>query len=259
MVRMTMSRVTDPTDHLRWLRQSADEDSGTGFDLEHWPSSTWVLHAMYENPLLEGLGTHDDLHRRRLDASDAAPLIIDEATLDGLTTVTGVPLGFVVRPGRAWRRVSWKEYLDRTASQQRGRDHPPCFRWFPPGSWPVAVEPPAEGSLDDESLLSLVDVLASCAAEGLDTECLAYYAPLAADFDSVHLWQGPLSSVRELVDEFGGPYRSSPSNIWPRDRSWFVWTDHDLQGTKVSGTARLIEAVRAHPALETHDWMPAPT
>jgi len=51
-----------------------------GYDAAGWPASTWVLHAMYENPDLRGFGTHDDLQRRRLESGDAAPLTIGEVT-----------------------------------------------------------------------------------------------------------------------------------------------------------------------------------
>jgi hypothetical protein len=43
----------------------------------------------------------------------------------------------------------------------------------------------------------------------------------------------------------------SPSNIWPEDRSWFVYTDSDLHGTRVSGPAELIASLAADNALET--------
>jgi len=43
----------------------------------------------------------------------------------------------------------------------------------------------------------------------------------------------------------------SPSNFWPADQSWFVYTDWDLQGTKVSGSAALIAALVEDLRLET--------
>jgi len=250
-----MKRVTDPTDQLSWLVASAEEEEVAGYDLQEWLASMWILHAMYENPALHGLGTHDDLHKRRLDAGDVAPLIIGEVNLDEGTTVTGTALGFVIRPGQEWRRVSWIDYLDR--SRGRGPDcgYPPSGRWFPAGSWPVSIEPPPEGSLDEESLGALIDVLAAGSTEGPETECYAYYAPLpAGDFDTPHLWRGPLRSIPDLIDDFGGAYPSSASNFWPVDRSWFVWSDWDLLGTKVSGSRELVAAVKANSSLEAVDW-----
>ena len=43
--------------------------------------------------------------------------------------------------------------------------------------------------------------------------------------------------------------------LWPRDRSWFVWTDWDLKGTRLSGSRALGGAARADAVLETVDWL----
>ena len=246
-----MSRLADPSEQVAWLVRSSGKETLTGYDLDEWPATTWILHAMYENPALKGLGTHDEWLQRQFAAGDIAPLLIGEVNLDEETTVTGSPLGFVVRPGQAWGRISWRQYINRSGGKGEHCGYPPCHRWFPPGSWPVSIEPPPEGSMDEESLEALIEVLAA-SSMGLQTECFAYYAPLAAgDFDTAHLWQGPLRSISELIAEHGGPYPSSPSNFWSADRDWFVWTDWDLQGTKVSGSERLITAVQASSVLET--------
>jgi len=84
-----MKRLGETADAMVWLRDRPSEEPITGFDAGGWAASTWVLHAMYENPDLVGLGTHDDLHRRRLDSGDVAPLIIGDVNLDATTTVTG--------------------------------------------------------------------------------------------------------------------------------------------------------------------------
>jgi|APThiThiocy_cv2_1041547.scaffolds.fasta_scaffold01660_2 hypothetical protein len=42
----------------------------------------------------------------------------------------------------------------------------------------------------------------------------------------------------------------SPNLSWPEDHSWCVATEIDFDSTLVAGTADLIEAVLAHPALE---------
>jgi hypothetical protein len=210
---------------------------------------------MYENVDLGGLGTHHDHHQARLAAGDVAPLVVNGVDLDATTTVTGTPLGFAARPGSSWERVRWADYLRRYPDFRSDRRFPPGHRWFPAGSWPLAVQPPPEGSLDGASLQALLDVVASHSPRGLDTECFAFYASLpAGDFDTVHLWTGPLGHVPDLLSERGGPYGFSPTNFWPADREWFVLTDCDLQATKVSGDAALIAALRAHPSLECAEW-----
>lgn len=155
-----MERVAEPAGALAWIHDRVRGESVTGFDLSGWPTSTWVLHAMYENQALTGLGTHDDVHRRRLEAGDAAPLIIGDMNLDEISTVTGTPLGFVVRPGRPWTRVTWADYLQRFPEFHPARDVPPCYKWFPFRSWPMSIDAPPEGSLDEESLEALLTVLA---------------------------------------------------------------------------------------------------
>ncbi|NJC65657.1 hypothetical protein HC028_14285 [Planosporangium flavigriseum] len=250
-----MERAEDAASLLSWLGDRPAEEGVTGYAPDGWEASTWILHAMYENPALERLGTHDELHRRRLNAGEIEPLIIGDVNLDEATSVVGTPLGFVIKPGRPWRRVRWGDYLARTPEFHGDRSYPPSDRWFPHASWPVAVEPPPEASLDEESLGALLDTLAAQSPSGDAIRCYAFYAALpASDFDTVHLWQGPLSAVPELIQDNGGPYQCSPTNLWPLDRSWFVWTDWDLQATRVSGTRTLIDAIRATPALETIEW-----
>jgi hypothetical protein len=91
---------------------------------------------------------------------------------------------------------------------------------------------------------------------GQDTECFAFYSSLAAggDFDNVHLWRGLLSNIPEVIDDRGDPYGFSPTNFWPTDQHWFVLTDDDVQGTKVSGGPTLVVALHAEPRLECLDW-----
>ncbi|MFI7597585.1 hypothetical protein [Actinoplanes sp. NPDC049681] len=250
-----MKRLSETSGPMAWLKARPAEEALTGFDATGWPASTWILHAMYENSDLAGLGTYDDLHRQRLQSGDVAPLIVGDVNLDAFTKVTGTPLGYPVRPGRPWVRVTWAEYLDRFPGFTPCRDVPPCHRWFPPGSWPVAIEPPPEGSLDGESVEALLSVLTAHSTDGPDTDCLAFYGSLpAGDFDGVHLWTGPLKNLRDLIEDQGGPYGYSPTNFWPVEREWFVWTDYDLDATKVSGDQSLVRALRAEPRLECLDW-----
>ncbi|WP_112670014.1 hypothetical protein [Micromonospora saelicesensis] len=254
---VSMERVEAPARLLTWLADRPVREATTGYDAAGWQSSTWVLHSMYENPSLAGLGTHDELRRHRLESGDLAPEIIGGINLDEGTADSGIPLGFVVRPGSPWRRALWSQHL--TEGQASDRSYPPCHRWFPHRSWPVAVQPPPEGSLDEESLDALLDTLSRWSVDGPETNCVAFYASLpAGNFDNPHVWRGPLSAVPELLEERGGPYPFSPTNLWPTDRSWFIWTDFDLLGTKVSGSEQLVEAIKSHPALETVEWPAQP-
>ena len=61
--------------------------------------------------------------------------------------------------------------------------------------------------------------------------------------------EATLAELSELYDwpEVDG----SPSNIWPDDRSWFVYTDWDLSGTRVSGSEELVASIVADQRLES--------
>ncbi|MFI5495210.1 hypothetical protein [Actinoplanes sp. NPDC051859] len=117
------------------------------------------------------------------------------------------------------------------------------------------ITPPTEGSLDEASLSALVDALARASGVGPDTSCFAFYGSVPAnEYDRPTLFRGPLAAIQELVGSKA--FQASPSNIWPADRSWFVWTDWDLWASKVSGSPTLMAALRDHPDLETITWPP---
>ncbi|AYY11846.1 hypothetical protein EF847_03040 [Actinobacteria bacterium YIM 96077] len=248
---MRIYRAPRPDADLEWLSSRPEHEAATGYDAQGWESSTWILHAMYHNPAFDDLGTYDELHQRELRSGTATPLIVGGLDLDEITTVTGAPLGFAARPGESWRRLPWHDYFT-AVNVEPDRQYPPCFRWFPHRTWPVSIAPPPEGSLDGESLETLVESLAGHSPQGARTECIFLYASLpAGDFENPHVWRGPLGATGDLLEHHGGPYSFTPTNIWPHDRSWFVWTDYDLSGTKVSGSRHLIQTLDAAPALET--------
>jgi hypothetical protein len=64
--------------------------------------------------------------------------------------------------------------------------------------------------------------------------------------DGPRMFTGHLDEVQPLVDDFG----YTPNNIWPADRSWLVYTDHDLSATRVSGSAELITALTTADGLD---------
>ena len=191
-----MERILDPEAELDWLAGRPEEESATGYDPAGWAGSIWILHAMYHNPVLDGLGTHDDIHRAAARAGTIAPLIIGEVNLEEVTTVIGTPVGFVVRPGSPWRRLLWRDHCAAVGFMP-DRTYPPSDKWFPHRSWPVSMVAPPEGSLDDDSLDALIEVLAEHSAAGEKTECVVFYASLPArDFDSRHVWPAPRGDRR---------------------------------------------------------------
>lgn len=236
--------VADPAPEYAWLGE-APEELSTGFDPDGWEDSIWVLHAMYEDPASVSDATVLEGGERR-DGEGLAPSGV---------RVTGVQLGLTRNPGPPWRRLTWAELRARTGAPTP--DVPPCFRWFPFSSWPASIAPPGEGSLDAESLQLLITILQESSSDGGRTECLASYALVPAGGEP-ELWRGLLHDVPQLPQlkppGRAGVYDASPSNLWPEDRSWFVLTDWDLMGTKISGSAELIARLEAEPGLETIRW-----
>ena len=242
---------------LTWLADRSAGDGYTGYDAVGWEASTWVLHSIYEVPGSDPNITHDDLHRQAVENGRTPPAVVGSINLDKVSTVVGNSLGMtVVQPG--WARLRWSALAERLSVDVGKSDRPPCHRWLPYRSWPASLIPPDEGSLDEESFRALVEVLAAHAPRGHSTSCVAYYSPLACVGVSNEVFMAgvQLGDVARLVDPEAGR-AGTPSNLWPLDRTWMIYTDWDLWGTKVSGSRELIEAVLSVPQLECVSWAPA--
>lgn len=247
-------RSMDFGEETAWLGGVESGGAVTGFDPEGWEASIWIAHAMYELPGMDVGYTHDDAHKARLAAGIEEPTITGSVNLDEVSTVTGGQLGLMGRPSEGWVRIRWSELAARMGTSIGDQEFPPCFKWFPYRSWPAAIQPPPEGSLDLLSLQALISHLSAAAAPG---QCVAAFGFLAAGMseEAIRCFRGPVSRVEELIDRTEGRI-GTPSNIWPMDRSWFVYTDWDLWGTKVSGSQSLIDDLISDPDLETIAWSP---
>lgn len=243
---------------------------GTGFDpVTGWDASLWVLNAVYENPEMPADMTHHELHQRAIELGLRQPTMVGEVNLDELAVTTGQSLGFAELPGRSWRRLRWAEVGKRAgfgfwAVSGRWPDlhYIPQEQWddpavIPPASgprigpteqssWPVALLPPTEGSLDEESLQALIRVLSHHTPAAALAHCDFYFGcpPLR---DGPRMFTGHLHEVRSLIDENG----FTPNNLWPADRSWLVYTDYDLCATRVSGSAKLMAALTAADGIDS--------
>ena len=104
------------------------------------------------------------------------------------------------------------------------------------------------------SFRALLQVLRQQGCDGASTEVYAYYCPLiTGDYDHPTTYRGRLGDLEQFLSP-RGPYDFTPSNLWPADRSWLVWTDYDLWASHVSGSSDLINAVRRHPDLDVLSW-----
>jgi hypothetical protein len=250
-----VERTTD-ANVVGWIRERAlDPESVTGWNATGWAAAIWILHAMYETDSLPGGVSHDDVHRIERAAGTLPPLMLGDVDVYEVmkdATIVGSSLGRTGRPGAEWKRLSWHTLAARLKVDPFAIEVPPCIRSFPYDSWPINIQPPAEGSLDREQFQCLVALLERAGRDGPQTECFVYYGPLAGgswDHDVVYRCSvGELPAVYEFEEASG-----SPSNIWPADRSWFVYSDGDLWATKVSGDRSLIEAVRRDEGIEAVD------
>jgi hypothetical protein len=242
--------VLDYDSEVAWLAELDGEGHATGFDAGGWPSSIWVLNTMYELEVAGPVPTSDELHRERRRRGLTEPALINGIDLDELTAVTGVGLGLAQRPhGPGGRRIRWSDLANRLGASFADQRHPPSFLWFPFSGWPANLVPPDEGSLDEPTRQTLVTHLIRHSGPA----CLASYGLVSAGarHDVDRCFTGPL---RHLADLVGGPRPGTPSNVWPADRSWLLWTDWDLGATKVNGTPALIADIQADPDLETITW-----
>lgn len=239
-----------------WLRErSGGEDGCTGFDAGGWEDSTWVLHSMFEQPGSDGSATHDDVLRAALRSGDIVPQSEGERILHERCTSVGCSMSMGI-PMPGWVRLHWRELAKRLSIDLLGNKYPPCFRWFPYSSWPANLEPPNEGTLDSTCLAALTDVLAAWSRDGRVAPCAAFYSPVADGlrFNELCMHEVALGDIVKLVRPVGHQ-QGTPNNFWPVDKSWMVFTDHDLWGTKVSGPRSLIDALRASRELECIDWV----
>jgi hypothetical protein len=240
---------------VRPLRRARKSSSGfTGYDPTGWDATVWVVHAMYETDEVPGGFTHDEVRRIELAAGAVEPETSGDAKLDKFiedATLTGTPLGGSAWPGPGWRRLLWRELAARLDVDPYAIEFPPCHRSFPYTSWPANIAPPAEGSLDREQFIALLDRLAEASRDGNRTVCTTYRCPMAVrDWPSDDRTVVVECELRELIGLYEYEGSGAPNNIWPTDKSWFTYTDYDLWATKVSGSPDLIARILEDDELE---------
>ena len=225
-----MRPIADPTAALSWVKAAQGRGSEwTGFDPSGWEARAWILHAIHENVEAPTSLTRTEVTKIELAAGGAK-----------------TAFGDVKPPGEEWTRVRWTELAARwEVDPFQVLPGPGAFR-YTEASWPANIHGPCEGSLDREQFGRLVQHLAqeSCP----DFECVAFYSRSSVgDFDEeMTVYGGALDEMVDLYDEFG----VGPSNLWPVDRSWFVYSDWDLWGTRVSGSSALVARLLDDADLE---------
>jgi hypothetical protein len=221
-----------------------------GYDAVGWQSNTWVLNAMFEIAGDASDFTEHQLSVKAAIDADIEPSILELINRDGNAVSWMGSSGLNASPGTTWTRVRWSTLGPRLGAVMSSCGFPPCWQWFPMKSWPENVVTPTEGSLDLASLKTLLTVLREHSLDGDDTLCCCYYSLKAMNGEDQEVLVGTLGEIFALAVERD----ASPSNFWPEDRSWFVYTDSDLWGTKVSGSISLVEGVRQSADLETIEY-----
>ncbi len=235
---------------LKWLDERSD---GTptfgGYNTSGWEDTIWILHAMYETQELSSGVTYHEAAQQSL-----RPDVSQAVDVGGCNAVlVGCPRGGSRAPGPGWHRLRWRTLAQRQDLDLFADQVPPCFRTFLYQSWPLAIRPPSEGSLDWEQLVRLTEHLADHTDGGLSGRCLAYYSIMVTIQDHpVHT--GTMQDILDAYEDellFG-----SPNNFWPEARNWVVWSDYDLWATRVDGPSDLIRALEADETLETERMEP---
>jgi hypothetical protein len=151
-------------------------------------------------------------------------------------------------PGPGRHRVRWSDLARRLDIDPFEGSRPPSYRSFL-SRWPELLAAASEGELLSWELERLVDHLVEATSGREDARCVVLYSAIYANTpDELVLFRAELKELVHLPDATGIP---GPCNLWPDDRSWFVYTDNDLWGTKVSGSAELVAALRGDSELET--------
>ena len=116
-----------------------------------------------------------------------------------------------------------------------------------PWCWPSLLHGPGDGGLNDEECQALTSRLESASHT---EECffrfsdIPFYAPVNSE--QRQLFRGPLDQVCDFQRE----KRLSFEYWWPRDRSWCVCSDYDLEFTIVAGRRTLVSELLKDKVLE---------
>jgi hypothetical protein len=217
---------------IHWLSDTwPPMAGGTGFDEpKRWQACAWVQNAIYERDDVPAGLSYDDVRGMVIDAGAEEPTLIGGVNLDDATVTTGVSLGFVEKPAQGWRRLTWS-----ALGRRDGFGY-----WAVDGRWPDLHYTPQADWADPDMI---------------PTSSRPATGPVGGGRWPVDLQTPPEVYSGDLVDlpSFVRAQRGTrltPSNIWPADRSWFVYTDYDLWTTRVCGSASLIDVVMEDGALD---------
>ncbi len=153
-------------------------------------------------------------------------------------------------------RIFWRE-----AAQALGVPYAPEINhtWFStrlepnPQCWPRFIWGPGEGSLDSCECHELVSKLATVTGEQGCYFKLAEIPYVGTEQDL--LFTGSLGEMEDFF--INSSFQFTPEYWWPRDHSWCVCTDYDLDFTVVGGSSILIDGLLQSDVLECIEVPPS--
>lgn len=251
--------LTRSDESLVWLlERRRTGDYLTGLDAGGWPDSTWILHSFYEAPEQtnhQGAGV-------TWSAADDRPAELAGQPQTPQAANLGGGHGYRLLPPAVWERRSWAEIYSRFSLERPTVRMLPGFSSFPgmDREWPETIWLPPEGSMAEEDFTELMTVLDERSDwPHCSLYCASYFHEGGAG--NVPVYDVMIRDLATLIRngalqaaETDGTGMRTPTNIWPPDRSWLVYTDYELWATKVSGSTGLINSLRDNPFLETFDW-----
>jgi hypothetical protein len=246
-----LQRVDDPG-LVAWLEGSGD--SLTGYDAVGWEANAWILHAMYDASSFPASLSHDDVYRIERAAGTIVPddldVFVEELVPEAI--LTGRWSGRSEHPGPPWERLLWRDLARRLGIDSFSGARMPLPARFGYRSWPASIEPPAEGSLDHEQFLRLLAHLEAHEPAGSSARCYALYAAATSGVGEEAIYAGELGGLASLDDDDDEEdIPGAPTDLWPPDRSWLVYTGFDVCATRVGGSRERIERALDDPELET--------
>ncbi|QSB05154.1 hypothetical protein [Natronoglycomyces albus] len=237
---MDLWKVADKSE-ATWLIDLCGEED-TGFAVPPYPEGLWILHALYEAASEDIISEYQAASKAKKDLDEEPKWICD--------------------PGEGWRRLRWHELSERTgepvvAQQMQPACRLPSFMAFPSliprSKLANHILWPDDGYMDRESFHRLAAVLRRFS--GKETPVFAHYCALfSEDSDFPYVVEARLKDLETVETHTFSP---GPANLWPADRSWVVYTDWDLWGTRVTGPPELLKMIVADDFLETV-WLPLP-
>ena len=258
-------KIVDGASELAWLygRSFSEWPWPTGVERPGFAARVRVFHAIWEHPSPpEDVRTYDEIDKSSIRRRFRLPKVFRWTSrsrqlgllreLTDVGVVTGGRVGPSYQP-RGWKRLRWA-YLAARWGIEFDREAVPALAPFeeslPSRSWPASLSPPAEGSLDWDSFVRVIELCMKHTASAL----LYRLPPWPVWVDDPLPGPIEVGTPNEMLESYE-PFGSGV-NWWPDDHSWLVFTDTDLHTTNILGSEHLIKEIEGDTFLETHSLPP---